>query len=99
MSAAQLMRRYGLTIASLPLDSKAQIRPGTADLKDEGLRYACSPNLLFIHHLGSQESLCHMKTSRGGSKDLRVLFLHFSHLDELGMKQGSVDLICRSAVR
>jgi hypothetical protein len=41
MSAAQQMRRCGLTIASLPLDLKARTRGRTADLKDGGLRYAC----------------------------------------------------------
>jgi hypothetical protein len=35
MSAAQPMRRCGLTIAGLPLDSKARISGRTADLKDE----------------------------------------------------------------
>jgi hypothetical protein len=44
MSPAQPMRRCGLTIASLPLDSKARISGRTADLKDGGLRYACWPN-------------------------------------------------------
>jgi len=35
------MRRCGLTIASLPWDSKARIQGRTADRKDGGLRYAC----------------------------------------------------------
>jgi hypothetical protein len=39
MSAAQRMRRCRLTIASLPLDSRAQIRGGTVDLNEGGLRY------------------------------------------------------------
>ena len=47
MSAAQQMRRCGLTIASLPLDSKARICERTADLKDGGLRYACYSSAIF----------------------------------------------------